>query len=125
MTTPEKNLNPYDVFPKSGDIRNRVIRTVCRSRLIDISKFVAMFDGVCQPNGGVGRFFLPQVVRCTSSEKISSPTLVTSLLAAESSGKAGTVRRKVEDYDYVCACKEFESVRASKMVIFAGRNRLG
>jgi hypothetical protein len=41
---------------------------------------------------GVG----PQNVRCTSSEKISSPTFVTSLLAPKAVEKQGMCRRKMK-----------------------------
>ena len=84
VTKPLKNLNPYDVFPTSGSMRKISVdslggagRSVCPG-----SSPCSM--GSANQMVGVGRSFLPQIVRCTSSDEICSQIFLNLSLAAES-----------------------------------------
>jgi hypothetical protein len=59
--------------------------------------------------------FLPQIVRCTSSKKISSPTFVSSLLAERKAvEKQGPCRGKSKIMTTVCTCKEIREGKGVK-----------
>jgi hypothetical protein len=85
-------------------------------------RFVAVFDGVCQPNGGVWRFSYLKLYDVPAPRRYPAH-LRKFVTCSGKQLKSGTVQGKLKIMTIVCACKEFERERASKMVIFAGRNR--
>lgn len=79
-----------------------------------MSRFVAMFDGVCQPNGGVGEVFLTSDCTMFQLPDNVQPNLREFVTCSGKQLKSGDRAGKVEDYDSDLHLKRIERERVQR-----------